>query len=611
MKNSKKILVLAIVGCLCLLTLSSCNSRLEEQAGIYISSIQNVINNYIEYNEIMNGDHSAPTRENALATPANFTIQDGTYSFDKVENASYYVISVYEEKGSLDAVGSLTIQDDGSATYTGSMADIESASQGGNQMGGNQIGGDQQQGAEAAKLEYSYGEWYVRVVAWPEEGGTLEYSDAAFATYAVKGEVANGTISNKYVWNVCTGNLTVTLSGFDYAKTAYPTNVKVTLTNNSTQEKITVDTGKLTSSSVEVATSPPVSDADYTVSLDCEWDENFVTNPTWSTTAGEIAVSADKSLMSDGLSYTSGIFNQFEFPFVYEGFNPAAVSTDKAYAEIALEDGVVFGTSNAGNNECTFRAYPIWSDKGYEGKDGAIYSFDVRIKGASAITATPEKSPGSASTNIIFGQLDFFADGTFELEIEYQYIRTDAMNAGVYSVPGSLCEGFYHVEDDGSYTLSFDYANAHETAYEAVEELTGRASYYSEVDSEWSASSGNQGGGGFPGGGGGMPGGGNMSITPTTTPDFAAGAESIAVGINFMNNDSNLTGALKATATEGSTYSYALSGVGGMGEAITGTLELKADGSAVLFVAGFGPFGDCNATGTWTDADGTISVAFG
>lgn len=478
MKKSKKIIALAIAGCLCLPMFAGCGSRLAEQSKIYFNSIQTVIDNQKKYNEAING--GANKRENALDTPANFSVQNGRYSFDKVKNASYYVVSVYETSGSLEAVGSVTVRDDGSATYSGNMTDL--------------------------KAEYSYQDWYVRVVAYPEEGGTLEESDAGFVTYTVKGAVSNGTISTQYIWNVHSGDVALTLNGFDYQQTAYPTNVKVTLTNKSTNAKVSVETGKITSSSAEVTATLPVSTADYSVSLDCQWDENYVTNPTWTTTAGDISVDATRNIKSDGLTYTSDIFNQFEFPFVSEGFNPADMA-DKAYADVALEDGVVFGMSTSGNNECTFRAYPLWTEKGYTGKQGAIYSFDVRIKGTSSITASPKKSPGSGSTNIIFGQLDFFANNTFELELEYQYIKTDGMNDAVYYVPDVICEGYYNVEKDGTYTLSFDYSNAYEGSYDIVQELTGRASYYSEIDPDWKSSGGNQGG---PGGD--QPGGGDFAF---------------------------------------------------------------------------------------------------
>lgn len=575
MKKIKKVIAFAVVGCALVCSFTGC-TRLGEQSKIYFDSLHTVLENKNKYDEAMSG--SGNKRENALETPANFAIENGKYSFGKVNNASYYVVSVYETSGSLSALGSVTVQDDGSETYSGNMTDL--------------------------KTEYAYQDWFVRVVAYPEEGSTLEESNAGFATYTVKGAVTNGTISSQYIWNVRSGELAVTLNGFDYQKTAYPTNVKVTLTDKSTNSKVaTIDTGKLTSSSVEVKTVLPVTTANYTVSLDCRWDENYVTNPTWTTTSGDISVDETKNVKSEGLSYTSDLFNQFEFPFVFEGFKPTDVAADKSYAEVALEEGIVFGTSASGNNECTFRAYPIWSEKGYEGKEGAVYSFDVRIKGTSSITASPKKSPGSGSTNIIFGQLDIFADNTFELELEYQYINTDGMNAGVYYVPGVICEGYYFVEEDGSYTFSYDYVNAYETDYEPIEELNGRASFYSEIDPEWKGSSGNnQGGGGNPGGGG-----GDFAFTfGTYTWNTSESSFQLAAGSHILLN---FTATKNAAATAGSTYSFTLAtNDTGAPFAIDCTLELKEDGTAVFHCGAAGPLSDTTQNGTWTEADGVITI---
>ena len=115
------------------------------------------------------------------------------------------------------------------------------------------------------------------------------------------------------------------------------------------------------------------------------------------------------------------------------------------------------------------------------------------------------------------------------------------------------------------------------------------------------------GGGGNPGGPGGGP-GGDMSIGFTTIPAFAAAAETMIVPINVANNAISLTGAKAAEPTEGSTYTYTLTGSGPMGEAITGTLELLADGGVTCKVNGFGPFSTVTKTGTFANIDGQITI---
>lgn len=321
------------------------------------------------------------------------------------------------------------------------------------------------------------------------------------------------------------------------------------------------------------------------------------------TTAEDIAVSGTRNIISDGASYTSGIFNQFEFPFVSTGFDPADVPTDKPYAQVLNEEGVVFSTSSSGGNNFTFKAYPLWTDAGAEKKEGAVYSFDVRITGDSAITATPKNSPGSASTNIIFGQLDFFENNTFELEIEYQYIRTDGMNAGVYYVPGVICEGYYYEESDGTYTLSFDSTDAYETEYEPVEELNGRASRYDEIDPDWNSSGGNN-----PGGPSGGPGGGGDFVFTfdTYTWNTAENSFQLKAGSHVLLS---FTANRNAAPTEGSTYSFTLqTNDTGAPFAIDCTLELKTDNTAVFHCGASGPLSDTTQRGTWSEAEGVVTI---
>ena len=99
---------------------------------------------------------------------------------------------------------------------------------------------------------------------------------------------------------------------------------------------------------------------------------------------------------------------------------------------------------------------------------------DIIVSSPSgSITATPKLSPGGATTKHIFGTLDIYADGTFKMNIEYQYLRTDSMNAAVYYVPGVECDGIYSVNADGTLNLSYDHENAKETDYDIVQEVTG------------------------------------------------------------------------------------------------------------------------------------------
>ena len=144
-------------------------------------------------------------------------------------------------------------------------------------------------------------------------------------------------------------------------------------------------------------------------------------------------------------------------------------------------------------------------------ENGAEYSYDIIVSSPSgSITATPKLSPGGATTKHIFGTLDIYADGTFKMNIEYQYLRTDSMNAAVYYVPGVECDGIYSVNADGTLNLSYDHENAKETDYDIVQEVTGKAA-------EWLAESPIMGGPmpGGPGAGGPDAAGGDENGAPT------------------------------------------------------------------------------------------------
>ena len=104
------------------------------------------------------------------------------------------------------------------------------------------------------------------------------------------------------------------------------------------------------------------------------------------------------------------------------------------------------------------------------------------------------------------------------MNIEYQYLRTDSMNAAVYYVPGVECDGIYSVNADGTLNLSYDHENAKETDYDIVQEVTGKAAEWlaehpDEVLSESPMMGGPMPGG--PGAGGPDAAGGDENGAPT------------------------------------------------------------------------------------------------
>lgn len=493
MKQNKKTLAVTLTAALGLSLLAGCGTNVGEHSSTYFTQIKNVMDTAAAYAKVdKTGGSSEEVDENALAKPANFTIsEDGTYSFEGVENAQYYYIYIYTDSNSMEAsTKSDKILEDGSGIYTGNLNDLG---------------------------RFTYQTWNVRVVAYPDyENSDFTASPAATCDYVVSGAVEYQQPTVYYMWNVVSGELTLKLDELNYGSSAFPTNVEVVLTNAAdANDVVKVDSGAVSNTSITVSTDKVTPGASYATTLNFTWDEEYVSNPGYSTEGVEAFTSKTDNMISGDFSYSSSIFNNFDFPHVKVGFDPEN-GGDAGYW---YNDGSNSGggwnpwgqsqdTDEDKDENCYFNAIPKAAE------NGAKWSYDIEITCPdSDITASPKLSPGSGSTDIIFGSMDIFADGTFKLEIEYQYIKTDMMNAAVYYVPGTICEGVYSQQSDGTLTLSYDHENAYETDYDIVTELTGKAAAYGEANPDWleertSGSVMNMTGVDMPGGeGGGMPGG--------------------------------------------------------------------------------------------------------
>lgn len=453
MKRFKKTLPVLASAALCACFLTGCGSNVAEHTSTYFTQMGNVITTAIAASQVDRSGGSTSgdlVAENALAKPANFTVdENGNYSFDAVENAQYYYIFVYTDENSMDASAqSEKILDDGSASYTGSLNDITS---------------------------FTYESWDIRVVAYPDfENSDYAASPAASCTYVVSGAVEYTELTTDYMWTVTSNKLSVKINGLDYGMTAYPTDITVTLTNTAdASDVVTVDVTDVSSSSVTAETTDCKTDATYSIALDLQWDETYVTNPTYSTTGSDAETSSTENLISGDFSYSSSIFNAFDFPHVKTNFDPVA-GGDAGYWYNTAETNNGSGSNESDTEETDKNCYFVATPK--TANDGALYSYDVVVTSpAGGITASPKLSPGSGSTDTIYGEMNIYDDGTFSVEIEYQYISTDMMNAAVYYVPGVICYGVYTENADGTLNLSYDHENAEETDYDIVTELTGKA----------------------------------------------------------------------------------------------------------------------------------------
>ena len=492
MKNARKLLSLMVIGAICLGMMTGCSTRMGEHSNTYFSQLSNVIDTAMNSSrlekEALAAAATTPTvDENALATPTNFTVaEDGTYSFDAVENAQYYYIYIYTDSVSVEATAqSDKIMADGSAIYTGNLNDLGT---------------------------FAYHTWNIRVAAYPDYENT-DYSASAEAKcdYKVSGAVEYGEPTIDFMWTVTSGELTIKIGEMDYSNSAYPTSIKLTLTNEADPaDVVNMEIMDISDKSATVKTTDVKLDATYSISADFTWNEEYVSNPSHSIQGGEAKTSSTENLSSGEFYYQSDICKAFDFPHVQLNFDPI----NGGQAGIWYNDGSTSGggSASSGNEEededKDENVYYEATPKAAE--NGAKYSFDIVCTSpAGGITATPRLAPGGGSADRIFGTLDIYADGTFRMEIEYQYISTDRMNAAVYYVPGIECYGVYTENADGTLNLSYDHENARETKYDIVTELTGKAAQWAAEHPEETEP---QDQGGMPGGEGmpgdeGMPGG--------------------------------------------------------------------------------------------------------
>lgn len=474
MKKMKRKGAIACALLLSISMLAGCGTNVGTHSSTYWTQMKYVLTTAMSSNSLIKAAESASSTteeevdENAISSPENFVVnEDGTYSFDAVENAQYYIVYVYDSESSVDAsYTSEKIYDDGSDSYSGTLSDL-----------GN----------------FTYQTWSVRVVAYPDYDNT-DYTASASsrASYVVTGAVEYCEPTVGYLWFVGTNKLEIKLEGLDYSMTSYPTSIVLTLTNTAdSSDVITAEMDDIDDSSVTIETEDVTAGATYSITADFTWDEEYVTNPSYSTEIGEIETDAENNAMSDTYYYSSSIYYNFDYPHYYEGFDleegglfgiwvidPDSVSTG-GWGWMMMEETTEEEDDEEKDYNCYFYATPT------DTEDGALYTYTVMVTSPEdMIYATPLLSPDSSNTERLFGYLNIYEDGTFSVEIEYQYISYNSMNAAVNYVPGTICYGTYTTNSDGTINLSFDHENTTETEYDVVMELTGQAAEYEAANSE-------------------------------------------------------------------------------------------------------------------------------
>lgn len=377
---------------------TGCATTAFENAEAYFQEVAEVTATWFS-NSSDSGSGSDETEEgsgNELDAPGDFTLdEDGNYSFTGVENADYYLMYFCEpdavddgdaflfSSNTLDAVG------DGGETYTGNVDDL---------------------------LQYGYGEYLVKVFAFPNVNDSEHtMSTAATATFVCSGAQDAPVID--YLWNTFDDTVDVQLTNVDdYTYQYYPDYVEITFTNTEdesdvvilTMEDISTDSYSLVSDELTRGTSYNITAVSYS-------ESDYVTNQVSdTTTVAEGVVFGDSNVMSDNYYYTDGIArNSFSYLQVCENFD--------------LANG---GAMNEPGTSVTF-----------------------------TFTATPtEAAEGSAYSYIVAGDcMPFsFEDGTLDLYEDGTLLMTQ--NSEMPPEGPSSIQGIWIDNGDGTATLSFDHS---------------------------------------------------------------------------------------------------------------------------------------------------------
>lgn len=399
MKNSKMTAALTVMAAMSLVC-TGCSTSASTNAQTYNREVSAVLNTWFgsSSDSKTNNTDTESSDTNRLDMPVDFTLaENGDYSFTGVANADYYLIYFCEP----DATG------DRDAFQFSSDA-IEATGDGGESYSGN----------VSDALQYAYGEYLVKVFAFPDVNDSEHsMSTAATAEFSCSGAQDAPTID--YLWNIFTGSIDVQLSNINaYTYEVYPDSVDVVFTNvDDRSDSVTVTIEDLSADSYSVTADTLTQGTTYDITAVSHSASAFVTNPDSDETVVATGVTfGESNVMSAGYSYTDGIArNSFNYPQVMENISLTEVST-------TAQNVQAFGTLAAHN----FTTTPV------ETQSGSAYSYSVAWDGMWAFDN---------------GTIELYADGTFQFN---QYAEMPPQ--GPSTIQGSWVDN-----GDGTVTLSYDH----------------------------------------------------------------------------------------------------------------------------------------------------------
>ena len=395
MKPRKCFALLLLLCTLALLCTACASTTALDNIGTYYSEVGAVLDDWFASSSgggVSGGGEGAAAA--ALDAPGSFTL-DGNYSFTGVADADYYLVYFCAPDATSDSdpflfsSNSIDATGTGGETYSGSIDDL---------------------------VQYGYGEYLVKVFAFPSlNDASHAMSTAATATYSFSGAQDAPVI--EYLWNTFDGTVDVQLSNIDtYMYQAYPDSVEVTFTNTADPSDTVVVTIEDLSADHYSATSDALTrGATYDITAVNHSENAYVTNGTSDTAQVAQGVTfGGHNVISADYYYTDGIArNSFSYPQYVDRFD--------------LINGGVF---NCGNSSISFNftATPTAASA------GSAYTYSM----------TSDNRPFAIQD----GTLELYTDGTFRFD---QYSEMPPQGP-------SHIEGIWTDNGDGTANLSFDHS---------------------------------------------------------------------------------------------------------------------------------------------------------
>ncbi|MEQ2442503.1 hypothetical protein WMO64_03365 [Pseudoflavonifractor sp. CLA-AP-H29] len=396
MKPRKLLSLLLTAGVLGLLC-TSCATTALDNINTYYDEVGAVMDDWFASSTSAGGSATESQSTAAkLDAPADFTLsENGDYSFTGVANADYYLVyfcapdATGDSDPFLFSSNSIAATGTGGETYSGNIDDL---------------------------VQYGYGEYLVKVFAFPSLNDSAHaMSTAATATYSFSGAQDAPVVD--YLWNTFDGTVDVQVSNIaDYMYQVYPDTVEVTFTNTAhAADAVVVTVEDLSADHYNAVSDALTPGATYDITAVAHSESAFVTNPTSDTTQVAQGVTFDgHNVISANYYYTDGIArNSFSYPQYVDRFD--------------LTNGGVF---NCGNSSISFNftATPTAASA------GSAYTYSM----------TSDNRPFAIKD----GPLELYTDGTFRFD---QYSEMPPQGP-------SHIEGIWTDNGDGTANLSFDHS---------------------------------------------------------------------------------------------------------------------------------------------------------